>query len=598
MTGFTVVVDPDPSRRERFAGTADTVLRGHASATGSAGVNRTAAGDAVVMWAAVSAAPVSVDSDAAGLGLVLGDAFHRDGDRSRVEAGALRRQWSSDEPTRHPAFDGFHGAVVHDATTGRTVVGADLFGVFPIYHARLGDLVLVASSPELIRLHPRFRGDLDVAGLAGILLTGGITGGRTLWTTVARLGAGRQLVVDTRPEISVAEIANDPFPSAAAVASGAFADHLAVLDELLDAAIRRPTAGVERLGQLLSGGLDSRMVAGHLRRHGTTATALTLGRTSDIEVRCATDAARALGVEHHVTESSVEDQVGGLLQAVEWEHLAGGMLNGALAVPESVLATTDRLVISVGLDSVLAKDPFPNDFDTYFRGTITPRALPPSRVRDLIHPAVGDDAGPLVEAVINELRVDFDCEPDPLWRPRRSNLLHRQRFHVMATGPRLSRSTWPILPVLDRELVSTMVAMPPTSLGDRRLQIAHVAEHYPDLASVALDRNGVDTRPVVPDMRPIRRAGRSGQRFLRRATRLGGFDRNRYRRVLSIDNPAWREIRRLAEPHRDATAGVLDQDVLAEILPGPDVDMRKRSFRAHNGAKALVGFMVWNERQS
>ena len=93
-----------------------------------------------------------------------------------------------------PALEGIHAALCHRAD-GSSIVGADLFGAMPIYYVCGEDYVVVGSSPDVFRWHPDFVAELDPAGLAGILLTNGLVGGRALLKGVRRLAAGALLLI-------------------------------------------------------------------------------------------------------------------------------------------------------------------------------------------------------------------------------------------------------------------------------------------------------------------------------------------------------------------------------------------------------------------
>ena len=56
----------------------------------------------------------------------------------------------------------------------------------------------------------------------------------------------------------------------------------------------------------------------------------------------------------------------------------------------------------------------------------------------------------------------------------------------------------------------------------------------------------------------------------------------------------WRAVRREAEPCRPLAAEFFRPDVLAEALPGPDVDVRPAdTIIGTSGMKLLIGVLLW-----
>ena len=118
--------------------------------------------------------------------MVWGEAIAPDSDE-RIAPKELRELWHPDAgPSGWRTWDGFFAAIVFDPRRG-VVAGADLLGIFPLYHWSDGEVLLVASSPEPFQYHPAFRRSLDPAGLVGVMLTNGLFRGRALWKDVRRL---------------------------------------------------------------------------------------------------------------------------------------------------------------------------------------------------------------------------------------------------------------------------------------------------------------------------------------------------------------------------------------------------------------------------
>src|SRR5690606_18176023 len=97
-----------------------------------------------------------------------------------------------------------------------------------------------------------------------------------------------------------------------------------------------------------------------------------------------------------------------------------------------------------------------------------------------------------------------------------------------------------------------------------------------------LDRNSYDTEPLSPRVRYLvaRYIGDRLAPVTRIASRFGRRDhgeRRFYYRLYDFNGPGWRAIRRLAEPHRDKLAALVDRARLDAYLPPPEVDLAMRN---------------------
>ena len=78
--------------------------------------------------------------------------------------------------------------VLWDTRHARLLCACDQIGVVPLHYAQLGDRLLVASSPELLLLHPEVSDALDEQAVADFLLTGQASSfGTTAFAAIRRL---------------------------------------------------------------------------------------------------------------------------------------------------------------------------------------------------------------------------------------------------------------------------------------------------------------------------------------------------------------------------------------------------------------------------
>ena len=596
MANFVAIVDPDARRRTRFVETVKPLL----PPVEGLQVATCTTGDFCAIWASQEQSPGSYVADEQGVAVIWGEAINRNGSE-RIEATRLRSLW--DESGRHipDAFDGFYAAVVYRPDKG-LVVGADLLGLFPVYYYAAGEVILVGSSAELFRYHPAFRTAFNPVGLVGILLTMHIFDGHTLWQDVRRLAAGHLLV--WRPGASLQEVEQFRLPVSDQYFHLPFQAHVRLLHQALEAAVVRHAPGNGRYSLLLSGGLDSRMLAGYLRGDGVAPVALTLGLPTDIEMRCAVPVARTLGLEHRGVNIAFEQYPRCADLQARWEHVVNGFNNIMnWGVYPHLRALTPRVVVGYLMDSIVggshilwAYSPTDNtmSFEHFFEH-INRWGIRPEVLQRLLRREVFGD---LVQETIARIRKVYESYGEyEFQRAWCFDLHHRQRFHVGGGAWALSFGAWPVLPAVDHRVLETVGAMPAATLADRHAQQALLCRRFPRLARLPLDRNGYDTEPLRPRLRYLLAQGLArqlGLHRLRRAWERRNGERRYYYRIYDINGPGWVAVRRQAEPYRERVGHLFNQEVLTEILPGPNQPLPVQDgIIDASGAKSLLGFLLW-----
>ena len=142
-------------------------------------------------------------------------------------------------------------------------LGADVLGMFPLYYHATPERLIFATSPALVAADPWFDASLDVRGLVGNLLTMHMVGGHTLWVGVRRLTPGHAL--RWRQGEAAREIPVRVLTPGDKYFGESPAQHVDRSDEALDRAVRLDASN-GGTALLLSGGLDSRLLAAYLRR--------------------------------------------------------------------------------------------------------------------------------------------------------------------------------------------------------------------------------------------------------------------------------------------------------------------------------------------
>jgi asparagine synthase (glutamine-hydrolysing) len=382
-----------------------------------------------------------------------------------------------------------------------------------------------------------------------------------------------------------------------------FSGQVALLDEALQRAVARH-AQSGGCGLLLSGGRDSRTLAGLLRRNGNQVVSLTLGRPGDLEMGCALAVADQLGFEHRMADTPPDQYWPGTETGVKWEHLAGGLGNATHWGHQEALErlpprcasgyTMDAVVGGSHIHWAYAHETRTMSFERFF-GRINRAGLAPDVLKQLLRPRAFRE---LVEDVVARLRARYlayaDLESQRAWC---FDLHHRQRFQIGRAVWPLAFATWPLLPMLDRDLLSLCGSFPASALAERRAQDEILCTRFPDLAQLPLDRNSYDTEPLRPRLRHLLAKNvRSHLPGLRRAWRRRGAagERRHYYRIYDVNGPGWVAVRREAERHREGVLDLFDRDTLQRLLPAPEtVIVHEDPIVDASGTKLLLGLLLW-----
>ncbi len=165
------------------------------------------------------------------------------------------------EEQEEEAFSRIRGKfalALHDRLTGRLYLVRDHLGVKPLYYTRTARAFLFASEIKALRVHPDFCARLNPQALSDYLSLQFIPGPQTVFESVRSLPPASVLVFDGRTE-TVRRFWN----------LGITSDHCQATEselaartlELLKQAVRRRLRADVPVGFLLSGGLDSSLVA-------------------------------------------------------------------------------------------------------------------------------------------------------------------------------------------------------------------------------------------------------------------------------------------------------------------------------------------------
>lgn len=565
---------------------------------------RAEAGHLSVVWAACSDAPVSVKADSdEGAALVWGRPLRADTDVP-VTADDLHTVWpDAGRRTDRPVLlDGYFAALSY-RSTGTLVAGADLLGMFPIYYWCWKDVLLIASSPQLFTNHAYFDGAFNPRALCGILLTSHLVDGQCLYEGVRRLQAGHRLV--WRADAPPREDKQYSLPASQRWFDMPFSAHVELLDDCIGRAVKRHVPNDCEHALMLSGGMDSRMLGGYLKRNRLRSSGLTMGRRRDNELKCAKQVARALGMSLHIDEVDLSEFAEYADMQVYWEHLANGFNTvHSWGIPRIVSTVATRVVTGYLLDAVVGPHymtwPYSESSRdmsyTQFFQNLNEYGLAPEQLDRLLkHEMFGDNVALIQQFLRDTYESYSDLDSQRAWC---FNLAHRQRFHVGPILWRLSFGAWPSVPVLDRHLLDCAGGMPAATLAERRAQQELLCCKFPDLARIPLDRNSIDIKPLKQRLRHL--LAQHALTYLRPVRQLkkrvlpNRYERRRYFRIYDFNSSHWRVVRQAAEAGRDRMLEYFDGDELSKLVPESHVPVVcERAINRTSGLKLLVGFMLW-----
>lgn len=473
---------------------------------------------------------------------------------------------------------------------GRCCVAVDPLGIFPLYYASTPDFFLFSSSMWPFGRHPQLSSHMDPDGLIGILLTQGIVAGRTIQQGVTRLRPGH--AVTWQPGRVATEHAIHQWKPTAALFAATRDQQLDALDEVLGAAV----VGGETDTLLLSGGLDSRLVAGYLNdARERPVQAISLGSPWHYDVAFAREVADRLGwphrsieIDHHLFPQHARLQVQHEQLSSMFSDLSFWQLVADLRARAPVLATG---FCGNNVLEPLRHDPGEQDlsFPRVF-ASCNKYGLSSDTIRDLLRV---DRVEERIAAVVDALRLEYEAiDGEPFQRALLFDLTHRARFLIGAVVWRLSFGAQPVLPYADRRVIRTALTLPVSAFQGRQLQRALLCRQFPSLARLPLDTATFFTRPLLPTVgERVRHLGLLAIHGL-----FGRRERRYYHSVFDLNSPGWRAVRLEAEAGRARAESVLNPELLRKLVPPPHVDVQlgsRQFFHVGSRTKGLLAFMWW-----
>lgn len=591
MAVLVGVVDADPRRRARFVREAEPALEAYS------GLSRQSwdHDDLTILAATAASTPVHRTVEEDWWTWVIGDVY---ADRGDDPSRLLSRRIGDSGPLETHGQGGYYLACTVEAS-GRVTLGTDILGLFPLYYWSSDDVLLFSTLPGLIHLHPSCEVRVSAEGLAGILLQSFVANGQTLWEGIRQPEPGQ--AVQWKPGGPARTPSANPLAPSEAYFGLEYQKAFELFDETLHDAVTRSTRRAPD-ALMLSGGMDSRLLAGHLHalRPGVTK-AVVFGAPRDNEVRCAEPVARALDMRVVRLSPRLEDYPAVALAQLGEEHLSNTFHDLAWVTEGRSLELHCRELVNGFLgDPIMGGSLVPPaynqrrgvyDFDALFANASAWGFTPPE-IASLVR------AFPMAEAVgscLEKMRSAYEALPGlPFQKATLWGLYHRGRLHVGPYAWRLARHAWPVMPYVDRPMLEVGLGMPLDFLGQRRMQIDILRKRYGRLARLPVDRNLPDPSPLVEAWH------HEARRFVRRGLnrlRAKRAERRTYYRLFDINNPGWRAVRRLADSRRASAHRLFDAETLNRYLPSAEESIVVADGITHSARlKTLLGLMILSDR--
>lgn len=269
--------------------------------------------------------------------------------RTRSDTESIVHACEQFGPACFERLDGMFAAALWNQHTGELLLARDPFGKKPLVYAIVGDALYFASEAKAILALPGVPRRIDPQALHYYLTFQYIPAPHAVYEGFAKLAPGHflRLAADVRPTASPVRFFEFRSPAAESF-RGTREDARRQLERVLTDAVRRRLISDVPLGAFLSGGIDSSIVVGLMRRLGVSPL-----RTYSIgfadrrydESAAARCVARHFQTEHH--EHVVTPAIGELLPKLAWHY--DEPFGDSSAVPTYYVSQWARRGVTVAL---------------------------------------------------------------------------------------------------------------------------------------------------------------------------------------------------------------------------------------------------------
>jgi asparagine synthase (glutamine-hydrolysing) len=199
---------------------------------------------------------------------------------------------------------------------GRLLLARDPYGMKPLFWTRAGDTFLFASEMKALLAHPDVPIALDTDAVREKAVFDYLLPGRNWIRGIHSVPPGHYLIADV-DSVEVHPY-HEPRRTTLPADPGAIAT---LIDRTLTRAVQKQLMSEVPIGVILSGGLDSSLIAAHFMRHhdGRTLTFSVAGEEDNVDLQAARRVADYLGTDHHERIFTRDDFERDLAQVV-WHN--------------------------------------------------------------------------------------------------------------------------------------------------------------------------------------------------------------------------------------------------------------------------------------
>lgn len=390
---------------------------------------------------------------------------------------------------------------------------SDRFGANRHYYLRRPGTLHVACEIKALAVFLD-RIEIDPAGLASLLSFGYHLGDLTILRDVRCLPQARH--IEFRPASDTFEFESywnypygesDPWIASEGELAEALYEHLA-------RALKRRLHRVEKILLPMSGGLDSRTMAGLLAQSDFSGEVLSYsyGQSSSRDVRYGRAIARKLGYRHLHIPTPADFMTRHLEQAAwrfdsEWP--ADSNWGARFSHTHPILGDVRGFTVLSGFmgDSILGADRY------HYRRRAGDIPLDAEQLAEIFFSAVRDmpidgllqqassaEAESRIFAIVEETLAPLK-DLVPFLALLRSELIHRQRRHTATVPQSVEHDLEAITPFLDTDVVDFATRIPLALFHNKLLYKHMIRDHLPDVAAIPYANTGLPLGDA-----PLRRA--------------------------------------------------------------------------------------------
>jgi asparagine synthase (glutamine-hydrolysing) len=216
-------------------------------------------------------------------------------------------QWGIDETLKKTV--GMFALALWDTAARRLHLARDRMGEKPLYYGRQGSVFMFCSELKALRVHPKWRGDIDRDAVAMLMGYAYVPTPQSIYRDIRKLTPGSILTLNYDELAGATTSTPRPYWCAreraeiadATPFSGTAEEAVDALDTLLHQSVRSQMVADVPVGAFLSGGIDSSAVVALMQSHSSVPVkTFSIGFHEDgyDEAPYAREVARHLGTEH------------------------------------------------------------------------------------------------------------------------------------------------------------------------------------------------------------------------------------------------------------------------------------------------------------